>query len=113
MTDVKCKATVWDRESRWLRSYPCTRKAVTAAGYCKQHDPELRSARAASRGPTQWERYWALRSFLGAEFERRFGKDSTRLLHLYANERAVPDVVDPIPQWIIDVLDSMSEGGRA
>lgn len=113
MTDVQCKAKVWTRDSGWSRSYQCTRKAATESGYCKQHAPELRDARDAERGPTQWERHCRIRKFLRDEFARRFGEDSVRLLDLHSNERAVPAVVDPIPQWIIDVLDSMSEGGRA
>lgn len=34
----------------------CIRKAVTEAGYCRQHDPELRAAKDASRSLTKTER---------------------------------------------------------
>lgn len=49
-----CKARVASRGS-WTR-HDCRKPAVTAAGYCRTHDPELREQRAARRGPSKFER---------------------------------------------------------
>jgi hypothetical protein len=50
----RCKEEVSSSDG-W-RSHRCSYKAVTDAGYCRTHDPELAKQRAAKRGPSRWER---------------------------------------------------------
>lgn len=54
MSDAYCKEQVY--EPNMWRSHRCLRKATTTAGYCKQHDPQLKAARRAARKPTVFER---------------------------------------------------------
>lgn len=49
-----CKARIC-RSQAW-RSVECGRPAVTDAGFCRIHDPELKNERAKKRQPTKWER---------------------------------------------------------
>ena len=56
---MTCQADVYG-ESAWS-PHRCTRKAVTAAGYCKQHDPELKRQQKKKRGPTRGEQGMAAR----------------------------------------------------
>lgn len=64
--EKNCKEQVWDG----FRSYQCSRTAVTAAGYCRQHDPTLAKEREAKRGPTKFEREAAARTRLNAVLDR-------------------------------------------
>lgn len=55
----KCQGKVWER---W--SYrPCHCKAVTAAGYCKAHDPQLKEARKKEQH-TKWEAKWKVEQLI-------------------------------------------------
>lgn len=55
MADYKtCPKSVSDHTG--FRFFPCGNKAVTIAGFCRVHDPDLREERRRKRGPTQWER---------------------------------------------------------
>lgn len=47
MSSGKCREILFGE----LRSYPCANKAVTAAGYCRVHDPELQAARREKAPP--------------------------------------------------------------
>lgn len=52
---MRCKESQVSSPNSW-RYAQCQNKAVTGAGYCRVHDPELRAARQAKRPPTKWER---------------------------------------------------------
>jgi len=82
MDKKRCKYDVADAGG-W-RFHQCMNKAVTAAGYCRVHDPDEKTKRAKKRGPTQLEREWdqaKKRRERQAAIEERLS-DSTELLKL-------------------------------
>ena len=93
MTDTpKCKEKVCDRSNRWLRGYPCKNKAVTAAGYCRMHDPDLRKERDAKRGPSKWERWRAASD--------RLQDLQKQIAERYPNDPLVKDLLQAIhTEW--------------
>ena len=57
MAAERCREEIWNQ----FIAHQCSRRAVTAAGYCRQHDPELKRQRTASRPPSKWARQMLVR----------------------------------------------------
>lgn len=91
MTAPRCRKTVHDRDDLWdVHGHRCTRAAVTEAGYCRQHDPELRADREARRPPTKYEQMREVADALDAAIAA-IPDDVTRaqLAALLARERTL------------------------
>lgn len=106
MSDDRCKQNVYSDSIGW-RSRRCESKAVTHAGYCRLHDPDLRAEREKKRPPVKWERKHAVRKLVEAAIERKLGRQWVDAIRLYAFEHA--DVPWPLPQWLVDMCADVKE----
>lgn len=95
---MTCKAKVPPR-SDWGSWKQCPREAVTPGGFCRIHDPELKSARLAKRGPSKWERKTKLREQVVDFLEARLSKDDAARV-LKAIGAAYHDFITP--NWPLD-----------
>lgn len=106
MGTEKCREMV-SSSNAWRMS-SCMNKAVTEAGYCRVHDPELRRLREAKRTPSKYERQMACRGQLKEFLRLRLSPEDFKVAMRgivwgwveYSNPPVDPDImVDPKSGW--------------
>lgn len=83
--DNKCKREINDGPGwRW---HQCDNAAVTEAGFCRVHDPDLQAERAKKRGPSKFERALAAKRAVDEFVDQLPAEQGDRMRSLIHMER--------------------------